>query len=198
MNHDLVTIIPVKPPDQSKTRLASILSLAERISLTRRLLEQTIDLAGQVGDVVVISRDAGLRRRAKRAGAWALVESGHGLNEALRQAAAWVTMRGAQAILVLPGDLPLLTRSDLTGLVEAGQPAPSVVIAPCQRSDGTNALLLRPPDTIDFAFGAGSFERHRRAAQAKGLEPIIYRSPTLALDLDLPEDLAALAEARDS
>jgi 2-phospho-L-lactate/phosphoenolpyruvate guanylyltransferase len=156
------------------------------------LLQRTLHLARQVGQVVVISRDAAVRRLAKQAGAWALVEAGEDLNKALQQASDWVAAQGGQAILILPGDLPLLQLSDLTEIVEAGQSNPSIVIAPSQRLDGTNALFLRPPNLIPFAFGLGSLERHQQAARAIGIEPVIYRSLTVALDLDLPADLTAL------
>ncbi len=188
----MFSIIPLKPFNQSKTRLSPALSLNERVDLSRHLLQRTIHIARQFSKVVVVSRAAVVRRLAKQAGAWALVESGRGLNEALRQASTWAAIRGSKAVLVLPGDLPLLKASDLAGMLEAGQRGPAIVIAPCRRLDGTNALFLRPPGLIDFAFGPGSFERHCRAARAIKLKPIIYHSPTLALDLDRPEDLAAL------
>lgn len=182
-------VIPIKPFGQVKTRLSPVLSLSDRIDLSRHLLRRTIQIAGRAGEVVVISRDASVRRLAKQAGAWALVESGTSLNQALQQAAEWVLTRGAEVTLIVPGDLPLLRLTDLVEIIEAGRQGPSVVIAPCRRNEGTNALLLRPPNLIKFAFGPGSFERHRQAARAIGVEPIIYRSPTIALDLDLPEDL---------
>ena len=195
MTDNPFVIIPAKPFDESKTRLAAVLPLAERVDLSRRLLQQTIHLARQVGEVVVISRSAAVRKLAKQAGAWALVEGGQELNSALQQASEWIIARGGQAILVLPGDLPLLQLSDLTEIVAAGQDAPAVVIAPSQRLDGTNALFLRPPELIEFAFGPGSFAKHQQAARAMiGIEPIIYRTSTTALDLDLPEDLTALQD----
>jgi len=49
-------------------------------------------------------------------------------------------------------------------------------------------LLLRPPDLIPFAFGPDSFAAHCAAARAAGVQPVVYRSPTIALDLDTPED----------
>jgi 2-phospho-L-lactate guanylyltransferase len=189
MDGDMFVVIPVKPLDQTKTRLAAVLPLSERVDLSRRLLQRTIGLARQVGEVVVISRDAGVRKLAKRAGAWALVEAGQGLNHALQQAADWVIAQGGQAILIVPGDLPLLQSSDLAEIVALGQRPPAVVIAPSQRLDGTNALLLRPPGLIKFAFGPGSFEKHQQAARGAGVEPVLYRSPMVGLDLDLPEDL---------
>ncbi len=185
----MFTVIPVKPFQQAKTRLAAVLSLDERANLSRRLLQRTIHLAGQVGEVVVISRDAGVRRVAKEAGAWALVEMGEGLNEAVQQASEWVLAQGEQSMLVLPGDLPLLQLADVQAMMALGRPGPALVIAPCQRRDGTNALLLNPPNLIPFAFGPGSFARHQQAGQARGVVPLIYDSATLALDLDLPGDL---------
>jgi 2-phospho-L-lactate guanylyltransferase len=191
LDSSLFTIIPVKPLDQAKTRLAAVLSGAERAELSRRLLQRTLRLAQQVGQVVVISRDAAVRKLAKQAGAWALVEAGQELNPALQQASDWAAAKGGQAVLVLPGDLPLLQLSDLTGIVALAQNRPAVVIAPSQRLDGTNALLVRPPGLINFVFGPGSLERHQQAALAAGIESTLYHSPTVALDLDWPGDLDA-------
>ncbi|MCB9078135.1 MAG: 2-phospho-L-lactate guanylyltransferase [Anaerolineaceae bacterium] len=188
----MFTIIPAKPFNQAKTRLASILSTGQRVILSQRLLRRTIELARHVSEVVVISRDSHVRRTAKQAGAWALVEGGNDLNAAVRQASQWVAGRHHGAILVLPADLPLLTLADLTELIDLSQPAPSLVIAPCRRTSGTNALLIDPPDLIDFQFGPDSFARHLQAAQQKNVEAVIYRSPTTAFDLDLPEDFKAL------
>ena len=65
---------------------------------------------------------------------------------------------------------------------------PAVVIAPCRRESGTNALLLRPADLVPFSFGPASFAAHCAAARAAGVEPAVYRSASIALDLDTPED----------
>ena len=165
--------------------------------MSRRLLLRTIRLARSVGQVVVVSRDRTVRQLAKQAGAWALVESGDDLNQAVGQASRWITARDGRAVLILPNDLPVLRSADLTQLVELGQPEPSLVIAPCHRNSGTNALLMRPPGLIGAAFGPRSFEAHRQAATAAGVEPSIFRSPTVSFDLDSPEDLTRLpVEAR--
>jgi 2-phospho-L-lactate guanylyltransferase len=116
------------------------------------------------------------------------------LNQALRQATTWVVMHGGQSTLILPADLPRLQLADLKTMVEAAHSQPAALIAPCHRLDGTNALLLRPPDLIPFTFGPGSFASHQQAVRAVGLEPVIYRSPTVAFDLDLPEDLQQLKD----
>lgn len=184
----MFVVIPIKPFDQAKTRLAPALAPEQRRQLSRYLLMRTLSLALPVGQVVVVSRDAAVRRLAKQAGAWALVEAEPDLNLALRQAAGWVLARGGQDMLILPGDLPRLEPADLAGLVSAARPGPAVVIAPSRRFDGTNALLLRPPTIIPLSFGPDSFTRHVQAARQAGLEPAVYLSDTLAFDLDLPQD----------
>ncbi len=186
----MFSIIPAKPFLEAKSRLAAVLSPEQRLVLSRYLLQRTISIARQVGEVVVISRDSQVRRLAKQAGAYALVETASDLNQALRQASAWVTAMGGTSALILPTDLPLLQPSTLQEIIELGQPNPSVVIAPCQRRDGTNGLLLHPLGLIDFAFGLNSFQKHQQAVQSIGLQPIIYNSPAIALDIDLPTDLA--------
>ena len=65
-----------------------------------------------------------------------------------------------------------------------------VVIAPDRRGEGTNALFLRPPDAIEFAFGSDSFQVHSTQAKERALALHIFESETIGLDLDVPEDLA--------
>lgn len=192
----MFVIVPAKPFDQSKNRLSPVLSPRERIDLSRHLFKRTLNIAGQIGEVVVVSRDPIARKLAKRAGAWALVEAGSRLNSALRQACEWAILQGAEAICVVPSDLPRLTVADLAELIDIGQTAPAVVIAPCHHQEGTNALLMRPPGLIDFAFGPDSFARHRQAARAAGIEPIIHHALGIALDLDSPDDLTLLKDIR--
>ena len=195
----MFVIIPAKPFQQAKSRLTSVLSTDRRLHLSRRMLLRTISLARQVGPVAVISRDRNVRRVAQRGGAWALVENEPSLNPALRQAVTWATIQGTDAVLILPADLPLLRREDLTGLVKAlPAAAQSAVICPCQRGDGTNALLLRPPALIEPAFGPDSFNRHLQQLQTAGVSPVIYQSDTLAFDLDLPADWEKLMHHAES
>jgi 2-phospho-L-lactate guanylyltransferase len=191
-------IIPAKPHAEAKSRLAPVLSDAQRIKLSRWLLERTVRLArAVVGHVVVVSRDRAVLAEAEEQGAWGLPESSPGLNPALTQAARFAQARGASGILVLPTDLPCLTVSNLESILSLGggaglKPAPHatpvLVIAPCRHGTGTNALLMRPPDLIPFAFGPDSFALHRAAARAAGVEPMVYRSQGVAFDLDTPQD----------
>jgi len=119
------------------------------------------------------------------------------LNHALRQAQALAAEGGADALLIVPADLPLVGVEDLHVLLNAAETA-SVVIAPDRAGHGTNALLLAPPDAIDPGFGEASFGRHRVLATAADLAQVVVERPGLGLDLDTPSDVALLlASDRD-
>src|SRR5204863_3491786 len=76
-----------------------------------------------------------------------------------------------------------------------GRPEP-VVIVPDRHGHGTNALLLTPPRVIPPSFGAGSFARHAAFGRAARVAVRVADLPSLALDVDTPRDLAALAARR--
>jgi 2-phospho-L-lactate guanylyltransferase len=96
----------------------------------------------------------------------------------------------AQRALLVPGDTPALDTADLDALLARAEP---VVIVPDRHGTGTNALLLTPPGAIAPAFGPGSCERHQAAAEAAGVDHAVLRLPSLALDVDTPEDLPSPA-----
>jgi 2-phospho-L-lactate guanylyltransferase len=70
-----------------------------------------------------------------------------------------------------------------------------VVLAPDRAGAGTNALLVRPPQALPFAFGPQSCARHVDLARERDLEVMFYRAPGTAFDVDRPEDLAELRVA---
>ena len=142
-----------------------------------------------LGPVVVVSRSANVRDFAASIGANTLIEKKHDLNDAICRGTDWAQEHDASGVLILPLDLPLLSTSVLEKLVEAGcQPLPSMVIVPCRHRQGTNALLLSPPDLVPTQFGLHSFTKHWQLAQQVGIKPCIYHAPQLAFDLDTPED----------
>jgi 2-phospho-L-lactate guanylyltransferase len=104
--------------------------------------------------------------------------------------------RHAGTALVLPGDIPLISADDLRALVEAAGFAPrAVVVAASRDGEGTNALLLRPPNVIAPAFGPPSLSRHIEAGLAAGALTLVRSDLGLSLDVDTPADLAALQVA---
>lgn len=194
---NLKLIIPVKPFRQAKSRLAPAVRKPVRATLARALLTRTLDtLNVERGkrnvECIVISRDLMALNLARCKGATALLESGYDLNSALVEARNWAMQNGADAILALPADLPLLTLDDVKAMIELAREPACAVIAPDRSERGTNALLLRPPDALHFAFGSGSFDEHCAQAETSNVRLHVYRSPTIAFDLDTPKDWGAL------
>lgn len=193
-----MAIVPVKPFVEAKQRLAATLAESARIELSRELFKRTLNVleyARGISRVAVISRDERVLGMARRRGAWSIVEARRGLNEALEQATRVALANGVRAVLIIPTDLPQLTSADVEQIIELGQLAPRVVIAPAQRDGGTNALLVNPAGLIQYAFGENSFSEHQRRAQDAGARVEIYQSANVAFDLDSPEDLATFRPA---
>lgn len=193
---EICVVIPVKPFRRAKSRLSPVMSRPVRAALARSLLSRTLDTLASCNlplVACVVSRDMTALDLARRRGAVVLAESESGLNAALSQARVWALAHGAQALLVLPADLPLLAPADICAMLDLGCEPRSVVIAPDARGEGTNALLLRPPDALNFAFGPQSFYEHCAQAETCPLALHVYRSPTIALDLDTPADWKQVA-----
>ena len=187
-------LLPVKPFAQGKSRLASVLGEEERVRLNQTLLRHVLTTAlsaNMLSGITVISRDPQVLAIARSQAVEALAEEGTGLNHALAQGRRHALSRQADALLVLPADLPLLTTEDVYRILEYGKSFSSVVIAPSP-DGGTNALLVRPPTAIPFRFGRNSFERHCAAARRAQLSLHIVTSPGLQTDVDWPQQLAAL------
>ena len=189
----LWVIVPAKPFAEAKTRLRGVLSDDERSALARGMLERTLSAVGKVGGItkaVVVTRDPEAVALAHARGA-DVVEEGNsqGLNEALRQATTVAIRGGADAVLILPTDLPLLDPDDLDALLDRFAPPPAVVLAPDRFREGTNALLVAPPALIEYAFGGDSFSIHMARARAVGARLEICERPGLRLDVDGPDDL---------
>lgn len=189
----LWAIVPVKPLRRGKSRLSGVLSQDERTDLNRRLLAHTIDTLTAIPEiehVLVISRDPAALALARDHGARTVQENGapH-LNVALARATIVAKTYTTRGVLIVPADLPLLSPEDVRLMLERAHKPPVVVVAPDRHRKGTNALLVCPVGLIDYDFGPGSFERHCRLARQAGARLEICELPSLALDVDLPEDL---------
>lgn len=196
----LWAVVPIKPLALAKSRLSGVLMPQERQRFVLNLLRYNLGvltaLPHLIDGVLVVSRDeAALAAANDFKGVQTLQESGAPqLNEALHLANRLVINLGADATLILPADLPLVTREEIERLVRLGSQPNRVVIVPDRCHDGTNGLMMNPPNLIGFAFGKGSFAKHCAAGEQAGAEVLVYESERLGLDLDLPEDLVYYAE----
>lgn len=189
----LWVIIPVKPLKNAKSRLASVLLPEERYDLAQAMLRHVLSVATAIQNVtgvLVISRDAKALAIARELGAKTLLEGTvSNLNPALMRATMVVKTWRADAVLILPADLPFVSVEDVRAIIDMGQDR-SIVIATDRGLDGTNALLVRPPGALEYEYGAGSFARHVEQAEGVGMRVLRYQSEQLSLDIDVPGDLA--------
>jgi 2-phospho-L-lactate guanylyltransferase len=191
-----VAVVPVKSLAAAKTRLATALAPNERVNLTLQTLKRVLAALDQPGIAarLVISPDEAVLRATRVAGAHGLRQASDGLNPGLEEARTWALAQGAAALLIVLGDLPLLAPEHITAILAIADRPGTVALAPDRHGSGTNIMLLRPPDAIPLSFGLNSLFRHRAAAQARGLAIHTYDDPATALDLDTPDDLAALTD----
>jgi len=174
-------IIPLKSRGERKTRLAARLSAAERHALAEAMFAHVASIVRATPGIAAITVLSG----APPPGWDGTLETdkGRGLNSELTELAQQL----GGPLLVIHADLPLLCEADVAAMLEAGQHG--YAIAPDRHETGTNALALRDPTAFAFAFGPGSFARHRTAA---GDDAQIVARRGLAFDIDTPADLDAV------
>src|SRR5690349_16717482 len=133
----LAAIVPLNSRAQVKTRLSSVLDAAGRANLSSWLAWRVISALHQaeIAHIGVVSPDHDILRWAWQSGAQPIHQIGSGLNDALELGRQWALKQHADALLVVLGDLPLLTRDDVLAMAAYGEhvgdrPAvPSVTIA---------------------------------------------------------------------
>ena len=99
---------------------------------------------------------------------------------------------GCEAVLIIPGDLPLVRAADIERIlsqVPRDAAAPFALLVPSHDRLGTNALLLAPADVIKLRFGYDSFNFHLNQVAAQGLPIRVVEDEHIALDIDEPKDL---------
>ncbi|MFC3227795.1 2-phospho-L-lactate guanylyltransferase [Marinibaculum pumilum] len=183
-------LVPVKRLDRAKSRLAPRLSPAGRQALQRAMLAQVLSVlrrASGLDGIAVVTADPAVAAIAARFGARQLPERREGLNPALSDGAHALRAAGAGFVAVVPADLPELDAADISAALAEVRRSHATLVVPDAAGSGTNGLVFpadRPPR---FAFGAGSC-RHHLAQPGTCRHPLA----SLARDVDLPRDLAAL------
>jgi 2-phospho-L-lactate guanylyltransferase len=193
-------IIPVRPLEEGKSRLAEALTQTERQRLNQRFFRQTLDVtAAVVGRerTLVVSRSEALLTIARSLAFETLLEAEpRGLNAALTQAAAAVQQRGASGVLSVSCDLPFLIPDELRALLEVAHQGDGLAIASDRFGTGTNALVMSPVGAIPYLYGIGSFTAHQEAARVAGLTLNVVRRAGLSFDIDTQDDFEQMEEIR--
>ena len=191
-----VAVLPVKRFADAKQRLSTGLAPGTRRALAEAMLTDVLVALRRtegLDEVVVVTAEPVAEALALGYGARVVSDT----REAGQSPAAQLgldAVEGADVVLLVPGDCPALDPAQLTALLESVEPAPSVVLVPDRHGTGTNGLVLHPPTAIEPSFGPGSRERHTALAEEAGASLRVEEMPSLVLDVDTPDDLAAIRE----
>jgi 2-phospho-L-lactate guanylyltransferase len=194
-----VILVPVKNLSSAKQRLAAVLDQPARTELAQAMLHDVvaalanwprsparalvtsdpfaIELAGQYDfEIIPDPANSGETDAIEMATRFCIVRG---------------IVRGSDSTLVVPADIPLIQASELDQIL-AYAPAEGSVLVPAADGRGTNAAYRRPANLFPLRFGNDSFKPHLAAAEATGKPCIVLQLPSIAVDVDNPEDLQQL------
>src|SRR3954449_4125514 len=187
-------ILAVKSFGRAKQRLGGAFS--DRPRLAGAMLADVLAALERVpglDELIIVTAEPAAAAAASESGAHVVHDPvGAGQSAAAARGIAAARERGADRGLLVPGDCPALDAAEVARLLGRSE---SVVIVPDRHGQGTNALLLAPPGVMEPAFGPGSLARHAALARAAAASVKVCELPTLCLDVDTPDDLAALRRA---
>jgi 2-phospho-L-lactate guanylyltransferase len=148
--------------------------------------------AGLSSSCCLVSSDATALRLAQEAGATPVKEEANrGVNSAV---SLGMRVSRARQYLVLPADLPLLTKEDIERAVSLGSGTADVVISPSAHLDGTNLLLFSREERIRLSYDHESFWGHLGDAAKRGYTVAVYTGKGVVFDVDTLGDLGAMAK----
>ena len=194
-------VVALKSPDTAKSRLRALLTDAERRDLYFHMAGKVITSLKQtagIDKVLVVTSGNEVERIATQLGVDVIrQDEERGTAAAFAHAVKMLTAVDADehptSLLMVAGDLPLISPAALSSLIHRPGALSGVSIVPDRKRIGTNALLCSPPDASPPCFGAESFDRHRAAARVRGIAVHVHESDALSLDIDGAEDLAMLS-----
>ena len=171
----------------------------ERQFVSKLCLFNIIDTIqnSKIHDLIIVSSDKSVQKITQRKDIrFVLEKDDAGVNPAVKRGEDLCKKIGADASLVIPHDLPLLSVMDIDIMCASiNRRKECVVICPSLKFDGTNGLLRRPPSIIETFYDNNSFESHLKIAKSKGVAKI-FLSKKMMVDLDTPEDLKYIFSSR--
>ena len=192
-----IAIVPIKHFASAKERLGGLLGSGSRQALVQAMFSDVLSSLRRVEglDAIAVVTGDVVAQAAAWGGRVVVLhdEREEGQSAATRVGIGHALTAGYERVLLVPGDVPLIDPAQVDALLRrAADDQVEVAIVPDRHGEGTNALLISPPDALEPAFGPGSLERHVDAARRAGLAFRVEEVPTLAHDVDTPDDLAEL------
>ncbi|MBI9050876.1 MAG: 2-phospho-L-lactate guanylyltransferase [Anaerolineaceae bacterium] len=186
-------VIPMKPLNDAKSRLSTVLSDQERKALVIALFKHTLDQFSTIhkfDGLSVITADPVLAGIARSDDVEVFEETEpSNLNHSLQAAMPFFIKKKVNSLLVLPGDLPYINTRVLIDMEHEMEKSNLLMIAPDQHLSGTNALFFNPLKKMEFFFGEHSFIKHIENGRAAKYSIKLYFADALKMDIDTPEDM---------
>jgi 2-phospho-L-lactate/phosphoenolpyruvate guanylyltransferase len=183
-------IIPVKGKNP-KGRLGALFSEREKKQLQLSMLEDTLQAisgAKKLSQTFVVSSDPDILKFAERFGVGSIPEDQDGgVNEAVERSMA--SLDSYDGWMMIPADLPLISRNDIRTVLTLVRMGSSMVIAPSEDYSGTNLLLMSKRSRIPLHYDDDSFTKHVEEATRRGVRFSVYYSENVAFDIDRASDV---------
>jgi 2-phospho-L-lactate guanylyltransferase len=191
-------LVPVKNLSGAKQRLAALFCQPTRTELAQAMLSDVLETLGKWTDrpeVSIVTSDPFALQLAHQFHFSVIPDNANrSQTDAIEMATRFCESQGVNSTLVIPGDIPLIHSWELETILQSAPPEGSVLVRAAD-GRGTNAIWRRPAGLFPARFGNDSFEPHHIAAQATGKPCVVLSLPGIALDIDNPSDLRALAAA---
>ena len=189
-------IIPVKKINDAKYRLKSLLNPIQRKQLFLAMLEDVLSVVKSIPEIENISLATICPTAiniAKKYGASIIdTHKDEGQTEAIKKSAEVLDNNGIKNMLLLPADIPLVTKNEIRKVIEVQKKSPMITIVPARDEKGSNCIAISPPKAIPLSFGPNSFLPHIDAARNSELKLKTISLPGIGLDIDTPSDLKEL------
>ena len=191
-------VIPVKNLNEAKHRLESVLNPIQRRNLFAAMLEDvlaTVMAVPEFEQVAVATICPTAAEIARRYGASVLsTVQDEGQTKAVARIATTLEENGIKHMLMLPGDVPLVTVEEIQTVLEVHGNAPTMTIVPARDEQGSNCIALSPPTAVPLRFGPNSYFPHLETARKIGLTLNTTKLAGIGLDIDTQDDLQELCE----
>lgn len=182
MVYDMRAVIPYKK-ENAKSRLSSVLTLAEREEFVELMLKDVIGALSEAGVDAIDILTTSANNVADDIKA-SVIEDEEGLNEALNEYFTGIN----EPVMVIMADLPLVNMTHLNEIMGSEK---DITIVP-GKGGGTNILYIKDPAKFYVKYYGSSYATHCDIAKKMSQSIFVYDSLLASTDIDEPQDLVEL------
>lgn len=196
----LWAVLPLKDFVNAKQRLSGVLAPHERRRLSQAMVGDVLTVLAShpaIDNTLIVSDDPSAELLAEHYGVayWNEASLGvKGLNDVVSKIAANLQSKGIEQMLVVHGDLPLLSADEIQQMIDlhSNSEKPAITLVSDRHGKGSNCLLCSPPQAISFHYGEGSLHKHLLVAETNGVIADVITFDGASCDVDEAEDIHCL------